>query len=85
MANVSILIDENMTVDHGLSLAFAFWIRGEIFIEMMDGGLALKDFQLSAKYGVPASQNPKYYLRLAKCYKCKGLEIGLTVTMNNIL
>lgn len=62
-----------MTVDHGLSLAFAFWIRGEIFIEMLDGGMALKDFQLSAKYGVPASQNPKYYLRLAKCYKCKGL------------
>lgn len=68
-----------MTVDHGLSLAFAFWIRGEIFIEMLDGGMALKDFQLSAKYGVPASQNPKYYLRLAKCYKCKMINLKLRV------
>lgn len=63
-----------MTVDHGLSLAFAFWIRGEIFIELLDGARALIDFQLSAKYGVPASQNPKYYMRLAKCYKCKAFE-----------
>lgn len=69
-----VILGENLTVDGGLSLAFALWSRSQAFIALNDGKSALSDLQLALSSGLPAKYHGEYYVRLARANACKYIQ-----------
>lgn len=69
--NFSLNSGENLTIDGGLTLAFALWSRSQAFLALNDGKNALSDLQCSLNNGLPAKHHGEYYVRLARANACK--------------
>ncbi|XP_037030405.1 SET and MYND domain-containing protein 4 [Bradysia coprophila] len=73
---------ENLTVDGGLSLAFALWSRSQAFIALNDGKSALADLQCSLNNGLPAKHHGEYYVRLARANALIGSKAKAEICLN---
>lgn len=83
---MSLYAGENLTVDGGLTLAFALWSRSQGFLALNDGKNALSDLQCSLNSGLPAKHHGEYYLRLARANACKyNIVSDMNISLNWII